>query len=374
MQEFEKIKDLCRKWNSICKSIHNQADHFLTAKIINKCSSPSPSPSSSASVSSSTDLNHHHQQSLLKLRNYYKEGSNKLFAFETKPELLSNPNSSPNSASSSEASEDLTDLRLPHKFFEDNLEKEEAVVCGVLEKKVPALEKELIREIVSTIFKCRSGKSNREREDTWLSFLGPDSEGKDKIGRELAKAVFGSSKEGNFVKIGISAFSLSSSSLRQDDVSIEEVISSSGSKNKKKRPRDERGMSYFERFGVAVRENPSRVFFLEDFDQTDNHSRKRFKRAMESGSLSLPDDDESVLLLKDAIIVFISSEESVRRNNNNNNNNNGGDDHSHKMEEKSNRTPLDLNVATEEEDDEDENCVSENGILNLVDKKFVFKN
>lgn len=355
LQEFEKIKDLCKKWNSICQSIHHH--HFLTTKMINKCSSTS----SSASVSSSTDLNQHHQQSLVKLSNYYKD------AFETKPELLSNPNSSPNSASSSEASEDLTDLCLPHKFLEDNifenLEKEEAV-CDALEKNVTGMEKELIREIVRTIFKCRSGESNGGREDTWMTFLGPDSEGKDKIGRELAKAVFGSSnKQGNLVNIGMSGFS-SSSSRVDDDVSMEEVFSSKGSKNKK-RAREEGGMSYFERFGEAVRENPSRVFFLEDFDQTDYHSRKRLKRAMESGRLSLPDE---LVYLKDAIIIFIissESEESILKNNNNNNN--------RKMEEKSNRTPLDLNVATEE-DDEDENCVSENGILNFVEKKFVFKN
>lgn len=355
LQEFEKIKDLCKKWNSICQSIHHH--HFLTTKIINKCSSTS----SSASVSSSTDLNHHHQQSLVKLPNYYKDALE-----ETKPELLSNPNSSPNSASSSEASGDLTDLRLSHKFLEDNifenLDKEEGV-CEALEKtNVRGMEKELIREIVRTIFKCRSGESNGGREDTWMTFLGPDSEGKDKIGRELAKAVFGWSKQGNLVNIGISAFS-SSSSRGDDDVSMEEVFSSKGSKNKK-RARDEGGMSYFDRFGVAVRENPSRVFLLEDFDQTDYNSRKRFKRAMESGRLSLPDE---LVYLKDAIIIFIISSESEQTILNNNNNNN------RKMEEKSNRTPLDLNVATEE-DDEDENCLSENGIFNFMENKFVFKN
>lgn len=387
-QEFEKIRDLCTKWNSVCKSVHSkQPDgHFLMTDIkVPKCASASPC--SSASVSSSTDLqpgskltmNHNHHQSLLKLPLIFEQPSSqppsykerKFFAFEseyskpdTKPDLLSNPNSSPNSASSSEASGD-TDLRLP---------LEEEALCSALEKNVP-WQKDLIREIVSTILQCRSGKSNKickmnchgkEREDTWLSFLGSDSEGKDKIGRELAKSVFGPS-QGNFVPIGISSFSSTTGGTHHDHDSIEEVISNN------KRPRDEGGMSYFERFGVAVRENPRRVFFLEDFDQIDYHSRKRFKKAMESGSLdlsSLPaagDDEPSALvLLKDAIVIFNSEERVLLRNNN------GSDDH--KLEE--NRTlvtsSLDLNVATAEDED-DENSVSENGILDSVDKKVMFK-
>lgn len=44
--------------------------------------------------------------------------------------------------------------------------------------------------------------------------------------------------------------------------------------SKEKRPRDEFGSSYWQRFGEAVNENPLSVFFMEYFEPVDYFIQK----------------------------------------------------------------------------------------------------
>lgn len=376
MQESDKIKDLCKKWNSICSSVHRKP-HFLE-KVFNISSS---SPSSSTSVSSNGQKKSKLHQKLLNWPAIFEPSrapeEHQIFQYENegevskpslsaaKPELLSNPNSSPNSASSSEASEDMEFLNKFNELDSDNLKIN---LCNALEKKVP-WQRHIIPEIVTTILKCRSGmmRSKRKinptenRQESWLFFLGADYDGKEIMAKELAKTVFGS--HDNFVAIGISSFS----STRAD--STEEIS------NTNKRARNEHGGSLYDRFLDAIRHNPSRVFYIEDVDQLDYRCLKGFERAIKDGSVSLPDGE--VVLLKDAIVIFscenfscesracsppigAKSEKEEEENN---------DDH---LREQKQCGLLDLNIATED-GKEDGNSVSGIGILDSVDKQVVFK-
>lgn len=385
-QEFDKIRDLCMKWNSICKSVHKKSPHFLEKA--SNFSSASPCSSASISSNDKPSSKSHHQSLLTWPLIFEPDGPNqspkerKFFVSESeeealepkilamykpdiKPDLLSNPNSSPNSASSSEASGDM-DCLLP-KLKEDNPENLE-ILRKALEKKVP-WQRENIPEIARTILECRSGKSNNkgkkrnktDREETWLFFLGVDCEGKEKIARELARIVFGS--QDNFINIGLSSFS----STRAD--SIEEVSN--------KRSRDEHGRSYLERFADAVHENPSRVFFMEDVDQVDYHSQKGVKKAIESGTLTLPDGE--MILFKDAIVIFscnsfssVSRASSPRMGSERNSNCEQKEEQiGDNSEEKRPCASLDLNIATE--DHANEHPFADIGILDLVDKQVMFK-
>ncbi|KAK4359902.1 hypothetical protein RND71_022131 [Anisodus tanguticus] len=369
-QESEVMVDLCKKWNSICSSVHKQQPHFLEKGLISPLSS-SLSPCSSNSISSSND---HMMKSSSKLHKsllnwpviFESNQSPKEHQFfisdqnevsTTNPELLSNPNSSPNSASSSEASGYMENIDRFKEFNSDNMK----VLCKALEKKVP-WQKDIIPDIVSTILECRSKK-----EESWLFFLGADTEGKEKISRELAKIAFGS--EDSFVSIGISNFS----SSRGDSTDNQEVISN------KKRSRDEHGRSYLERFADAVQENPSRVFFMEDIDQVDSFCQKGIKKAIETGSLTIHDGE--LVSFKDAIVIFSSeSFSSVSRacspqimqkcddQDFKEKNQENGDD------ESAPSSILDLNVATEEAKGDENLMVSHViGIWEVVDKQVMFK-
>ncbi|RAL51196.1 hypothetical protein DM860_010698 [Cuscuta australis] len=306
LQDGDKISDLCTKWNSICSSVHKHP--LFPEKIL----SLSPSPCSSTSVSSSNEKRSSKlHQSLLQWPVVFEADQSpkehQFFASQngsvgTKPDLLSNPNSSPNSASSSEASGDhLLPMEYLNKFNEVSSENMN-VLRKALEKRVPWQREGAIPEIVSTVLKCRSGLVKRKgKQETWMCFLGADSQGKERVARELAKVVFGS--EDSFISIGISSFSLSP---REGSTAAaeEEVISN------KKRGRDEEGRSYLERFLEAVRENPSRVFFMEDIDHVDYHSQKGIKNLIENGSFRLShgggDDDGEMVRMKDAIVIFNS--------------------------------------------------------------------
>ncbi|CAN4126388.1 unnamed protein product [Withania somnifera] len=363
-QESELMVDLCKKWNSICSSVHKQQPPFLEKGLISPLSS-SPSPCSSNSISSSNE----HIKSSTKLHKsllnwpviFEPNQSPKEHQFfisdqnevSTKPELLSNPNSSPNSASSSEASGYMENIDRFKEFNSDNLK----VLSKALEKKVP-WKKDIIPEIVSTILECRSKK-----EESWLFFLGADSEGKEKISRELAKIAFGSS-EYSFVSIGLSSFS---SSSKSDSTDHQEVISN------KKRSRDEHGRSYLERFADAIQENASRVFFMEDIDQVDSFSQKGIKKAIENGSLTTHDGD--LVSFKDAIIIFSSESLSSVTKKCDDDDQDSKEKNKENIGDDENSAPysiLDLNVATHDEDlaNGDENLV---GIWEAVDKQVMFK-
>ncbi|KAJ0102943.1 hypothetical protein Patl1_05852 [Pistacia atlantica] len=100
-----------------------------------------------------------------------------------KPDLLSNPNSSPNSASSSElvVEEDNDGLNRFKVLNDENLK----ILCDALERKVP-WQIEIVQEIATTILQCRSKQNNSKeccregKEDTWLLFSGADSQAKEK--------------------------------------------------------------------------------------------------------------------------------------------------------------------------------------------------
>ncbi|KAJ9546014.1 hypothetical protein OSB04_025721 [Centaurea solstitialis] len=340
-QECEKVGNLCKKWNSICSSLHKQPmwpvifesnrspkEHqFFTSIIDDKCFDHEPNP-----------------KTLM-------------------PELLSNPNSSPNSASCSEASEFEDD----HEKFKEFTSENEKALTNALERVVP-WQREVIPEIVSTILQCRSGSLMEERkgkqETSWLSFLGADNHGKEKIAKELAKVVFGS--RNNLVHISLSNFSAltRADSTTDDD---QEFVS-------KKRVRDEKGQSYLERFTEAVQENASRVFLMEDIEQVDYRSQMGIKKAIESGKITL--NGGEIILLDDAIVIFscesfssvsMACSPSVRRK--------YSDERETVKGCGEESISLDLNVASEDHrrSNDHQDSVSDIGILDLVDKQVIFK-
>lgn len=279
-----------------------------------------------------------------------------------KPDLLSNPNSSPNSASSSEAMEGLESTQMFKELSAENLK----IICDALEKKAPQ-HKEIIPEIASTVLCCRSGMKKSEnclmrredRQETWMIFLGANSQAKENISKELAKVVFGSFS--NFVTIGMSSLS----SLGADSTDEE---------SKRKRPRDELGSTYLQRFGEAANENPHRVFFMEDLEQVDYFSQKGVKQAIESGSVKLPGGES--IPLKDAIVIlscesFSSVSRSPARKSQPAENKGNIENVDDNMEEKSSGLSLDLNIAIED-DARGVALGGGSGILELVDKQINF--
>ncbi|CAL5206770.1 unnamed protein product [Lathyrus oleraceus] len=261
-----------------------------------------------------------------------------------KQDFLSNPNSSPNSASSSDEVDGLKRSQMLNELNDENMK----ILCDALEKKVPNQKKTLTKEIASTVLLCRSGmrkggdKDNylvkRDgKQETWMLFLGDDSQPKELISKELAKVVFGSYND--FVTIGISSFSCKGSE-----------------ESKKKRLRDEFGSSYMQRFGEAMNENPHRVFYMEDFEQVDYFTQKGIRKAIENGSITLPCGGES-LSLKDAIVIFSCETSSS---------------YVDKLEEKKTCLSLDLNISIEV-DEQNVHLIGDFGVLELVDKQINFK-
>ncbi|XP_047323709.1 protein SMAX1-LIKE 3-like [Impatiens glandulifera] len=330
-QDFEKLKELCKKWNSICRSVHKKPHFLESAQILS-----SSSPSSSSSVSA-------HDQNMIRL---HQTAISTWPLIKQKPELLSNPNSSPNSASCSEAN-DEEDNSYAHSFKDFNSENLKALSKG-LEKKVP-WHKDIIPDISSTILESRSGMvrrkaSNTLKEETWLSFLGVDQNGKEMIGKEVARIVFGSYD--NYVSIGVSGGY------------------SDCMKNKKRMREDQPGSSYLDRFAEAVKENPSRVFFMEDVEKVDYSSQLGIKKAIENGKVSVSDDGEFVPL-KDAIVILsCGSFSSLSRPCSPQRGENDGL-----------CGPLDLNVGATEDDDHDhDNSVNSIGfIMDIIDRQIIFK-
>ncbi|OMO68545.1 hypothetical protein COLO4_29594 [Corchorus olitorius] len=291
------------------------------------------------------------------LRLYIPEHSHK----DPKQLLSSNPNSTPNSASSS----DVMEMEYVHKFKELNAENL-TTLCTALEKKVP-WQKEAISEIVSTILKCRSGMLRRKgklrdgtsKEETWLFFQGVDVQAKEKIAKELARLVFGS--QSNFVTIALSSFS----STRAD--------STEDSRNK--RSRDEQSCSYIDRFAEAVSSNPHRVFFIEDVEQADYCSQMGFKRAMERGRIANANGEEAIL--GDAIII-LSCESFSSRSRACSPPTKQKSDEEEKvaaLEETSPCVSLDLNISIDDDDDDrvEEQSIDDIGLLESVDRRIIFK-
>lgn len=176
------------------------------------------------------------------------------------------------------------------------------------------------------------------RRASWLGFTGPDRRGKEAMAREVARVVFGS--DDDFVAVGISSFS-------PEEKSDDEVAS------RRKRGRNEEGGSVYDRFVEAVRDNPSRLIFVEDVEEIDRGCVKKFERVMRDGEVG--GDEGEALPLKDAIVVFCCEEREGERER----------DGEEKEEEECG--PLDLNVVMEEGN------IPVSGILDSVDMQVVFR-
>ncbi|XP_014511274.1 protein SMAX1-LIKE 3 [Vigna radiata var. radiata] len=386
-QENAKLKEIGKKWNSFCSSAHGYPSNLEKELLFISSSPSSPTSASSHERKSSFNLTHLNWPVISEPKEVSKEcqlytestvsgecyeGNLIMFMPERnipRPDLLSNPNSSPNSASSSEAAEGLDSTQMFKEHNDENLK----ILSDALQKKVPQ-NKEMAKEIASSVLLSRSGmrkgenhlvKMREDRQETWFFFLGMDSRAKEMVSKELAKVVFGSYS--NFVPIGVSSFSTS----RGGDSTNEE--------SKNKRPRDEFGGSYLQRFGEAVNENPHRVFFMEDLEQVDHFSKKGVKKAIENGTITLP-CGESVPL-KDAIVIFscenfssASKASSPARTTSPSSDKNMEKENLNNSEEKIPCLSLDLNMAIDLDAQKNvhlDEVTAE--ILELVDKQIKFQ-
>ncbi|KAL2900061.1 Protein SMAX1-LIKE 3 [Bienertia sinuspersici] len=401
-QDSLPVKDLCKRWGSICTSSSSPSfERTLSFSSI--------SPSSSTS-NFSYDPHHLRLQPTthqnFEPKNFWvtHDPSNKpnnnnvpttfTVSMSSNDQLTqrrhattfisSNPSSTPTSTSSSDIMDPLESSCARFKEFNGENHK---TLCNALEQEVPR-QKDIIFDIVSTILHCRSGMSRRKatneqqgnkKEDTWLFFQGVDIEAKEKIARELARLIFGSSHD-KFVSIGLSSFS----STRVTDHSMED--------SRNKRLRDEQSCSYIDRFVEAVSHDPHRVFFVEDIEQVDYCSQMGLKKAIERGQISKHSSGEEVSF-GDAIIILSCEKFSSRSR-----------ACSPSMKQKVNVTlqeddqemknirednddttispslSLDLNISINDDDDENEyitvesQSMDEIGLLASVDRCIAFNN
>ncbi|CAI9760890.1 unnamed protein product [Fraxinus pennsylvanica] len=336
VQDCLSLGELCSKWNEICNSVHKKSKALERTPSF---SSASTSPSSSYF---SFDLQNPSLQEIPFSRQAFS----------------SNPNSTPNPASLS----DVMDRDYAQKFKVFNAENLN-FVCNALEEKVP-WQKEIIPEIAGSILQCRSGmlrrkdmvRSNEVKEETWLFFLGLDAQAKEKVARELAKIIFGSYS--NFVSIPFNRFSCTRSDSTDD--------------YRHKRTRDEQNSNYIDRFSQAVSANSHRVFLVEDLDQADYFSQISIKRAIEKGRITNENGEE--VSLCDAIIILScdSFNTSSRASSPSTKQKSDGSLQEEK-EEKSPCVSLDLNIGFDDENIEDNQSIDDLRILEIVDKRIVFK-
>jgi hypothetical protein len=171
------------------------------------------------------------------------------------------------------------------------------VLCGALEKEVP-WQMEIVPEIASTVLQCRSGiakrrdksRSSEAKEETWMFFLGGDTQGKETVARELASLVFGS--RNNLLSIRLGAASAFGSSDDEHRCNKRPPTSPAGGSK----------LTCLERLYEAASENPHRVIFVEDVDQADRGCELRIKEAIESGVVRNHTGEE--VGLGDAIIIL----------------------------------------------------------------------
>ncbi|KAF5747765.1 chaperone protein ClpB4 mitochondrial [Tripterygium wilfordii] len=354
------IKDLCKKWNSICSSKPCSSEKAFTLSSL----SPSPSTYGFSYDQHGPNVHQtHYPFSVVEPKMPWRRDYN-----PTDPSLriyippsTSNPNSTQNSASSSEVMEIDQYVRNFNEYNSENL----TTLCNALERKLPS-NKDTVQDIASTILQCRSGMGKRKdkRETTWLLFQGNDVEAKEKIAKEFARVIFsGSSRTDNFVSISLSSFS----STRAYSTHHRHHHHQQDCTNNYKRSRDEQSSSYIERFVEAVSSNPHRVFLLEDMEQADYCSLIGFKRAIERGRVSNVSGIE--VGLSDAIII-LSCESLISRSRACFSTIKEGST----LEETSSHcvSTLDLNVSIEDDSVEDQS-VDDIGLLDSVDRRFVFK-
>lgn len=250
------------------------------------------------------------------------------------------------------------ETELSSKFKELNAENFK-FLCDALERKV-TWQQDIIPEIASIILQCRSGlmrrkgksKSSEKKEETWLLFQGSDTEGKERIGRELARLVFGSST--NFITVGHS--NLSSTQSDSTDVLLQI-----------KRSRAEASHSRLQSLFEAIREDPHRVIMMEDIEQVDHYTLAGIMRAMERGKLQSYGGEE--VSLGDAIIIlscesFDSRSRAcsplIKQR-----------AESEDDKEVDTCVSLDLNLCAADED-LDDHCFDSAGLLECVDRAFFF--
>ncbi|XP_068660136.1 protein SMAX1-LIKE 3 [Aristolochia californica] len=371
-QDVFQVKELCKKWNSFCSSAHKQnaSERTITFSSI---SSPSASVSSYDKHYSATQRthpnwpvvidpkqrrgNHHFWITDIDEENY--EPNLRMYIpehRELKPAHAAKPN--PNSASSS----DTMEMEYQHRFKELNAENLKNL-CNALEQKAP-WQKEIIPKIASTILQCRSGMLRRKgklevqetKEDTWLFFQGGDTEGKEKVARELANLVYGS--QNKFVSIVLSGFSASRSDSTDE--------------SRQKRTRAESSCSYLERFADAISTNPHCVFFMDDIEQIDFCSHMGIKNAIERGRIRNSNGDE--VRLADAIIILSCESFDSRSRVSSPVRQKSDTDDNKGMESEKETGPsvsLDLNLSLEDVDSIP--TIDDIELLESVDRRFIFK-
>ncbi|KAL6141708.1 hypothetical protein ACLB2K_059996 [Fragaria x ananassa] len=361
-QNFVSVSDLCKKWNSICKAMHhhqhsNNSSEFKTLTIFSSLSPSSSTSGFSYEQQQYPTMHHHHswrdqQFWIPDARDQAVEPNLTMYS--------SNPNSTPNSATSS----DVMEMDYVPRFKEINGENLKTL-CNALETKAP-WQKNIIPDIASTILRCRSGMVRRKgskvgtnfspevKEETWLFFQGLDMEAKEQVARELARLVFGS--QTNLISIALSSFS----STRAD--STDDCRS--------KRARDEQSCSYVERFAEAVALNPHRVFLVEDVEQADYCSQMGFKRAMERGRITNSSGEE--VGLGDAIIILSCESFSSRsRACSPTIKQKSSEEEDHK--DSSPCASLDLNISFDDDDVDGDQSIDDIGLLESVDRRIIFK-
>ncbi|KAK4371784.1 hypothetical protein RND71_007168 [Anisodus tanguticus] len=282
-QKGMSVEQLCKKWNSICNSSHKKIKTFERSLTFPDSTSPSSifnSPFLDPEVHTWREKKDTTCETSLRIYIPEHSDSDPRNTFSS-----SNPNSTPNSASSSDQIMEMEYyISMLKEFNSENL----TILSNALEEKVP-WQKEAIREISRTVLQCRSGMIKRNgdaKEETWLFFQGHDVQAKEKIASELAKVVFGSYSR--FTSIALSSFS--------------------STKLDYKRSRDEQSCSYIERFAQGVSSNPHRVFFVEDVEQVDYCSQRGIKKAIERGKITNSSGEE--VSLSDAIIILSCDHES----------------------------------------------------------------
>ncbi|PWA38683.1 double Clp-N motif-containing P-loop nucleoside triphosphate hydrolases superfamily protein [Artemisia annua] len=353
-KECVSVKDLCKKWNSICTSVHRNKPLFQRSLSFSSISPYSPASCFSYNQQNPSSNRTSSDRKLWDFTALEKSFEPYHIHDEGEPRLgfQSNPNSTPVSGSSS----DHNGVEYVQRFKEFNGENLK-ILCNVLEEKVP-WQKDIVPDIASTILKCRSGMVRRKhklnngepKEETWFFFQGTDSKSKEKIAKELANIVFGS--DSNYTTIALSNFS---SSPRVD----------STDESRNKRSRDEQSCSYLERFAEAVSVNPHRVFLVEDVDQVDYCSQMGIKRAIERGKLTHSNGEE--LGFCDAIILLSCESFSSRSRQ-------CSPQIKQKVQEEGSPClSLDLNISFDEDNEEQSKSIDDLGLLECVDKCINFK-
>ncbi|KAJ8492107.1 hypothetical protein OPV22_013828 [Ensete ventricosum] len=362
------LKDVCRKCNSISTSAHKTHNH--PSEITFNLSSVSPSSSSISSHDHGCPSLHPHQQQpwLLSLEAKHLRSEQNLWMSEVADECPQHKSrnsgpehagggqtrSNPNSTSTSGTME----MEYVSRFKELTAENLKTI-CDALERRVTR-KKDLIPEIASTILRCRSGlirrkgksnSSSEKKEDTWLFFQGGDTEGKERIARELAGIVFASYT--NFITIGLSNLS-SPPSGSTDDL-------------RNKRSREEVGSSYLESLFEAIRENPHRVIVMEDIEEADCHTRAGIKTSMERGKIRSSSGEE--VRLCDAIIILSCESFDSRSRACSPPVKQKADTE----DEKEEACRLDLNLCAEDEEDLHDHFSDDMGLLESVDRTFFFE-